>query len=89
MEIKINGKLENIDRSINLSELILQKQLHLDKIVIEHNSEIRDHCHISTGAIINGGVIVGERSFIGSSAVTKQYSNIPSGTFIKANSIYS
>ena len=33
---------------------------------------VGDHCHIATGAILNGGVVVGSGSFIGSGVVTKQ-----------------
>lgn len=57
------------------------------KVLIEHDAIIGDHCHIATGAIINGGVQVGSESFIGSGAVSKQFSIIPFGSFIKANSI--
>tara|TARA_B100002003_G_scaffold223380_1_gene227845 strand:- start:20 stop:370 length:351 start_codon:yes stop_codon:yes gene_type:complete len=42
----------------------------------EYKDEIEvilgDHCHIATGAIVNGEVTVGSESFIGSGAVTKQ-----------------
>ncbi len=57
------------------------------KALIEHDAEVEDHCHISTGAIINGGVKVKECSFIGSNTTTKQYTVIPSNSFIKAGSI--
>ena len=57
------------------------------KALIEHDSEIEDHCHIATGAVINGGVKVGECSFIGSNTTTKQSITIPRNSFIKAGSI--
>jgi acetyltransferase-like isoleucine patch superfamily enzyme len=57
------------------------------KSLIEHDAVVGDFCHIATGAIINGGVEVGSESFIGSGSVSKQYSVIPYGSFIKANSI--
>lgn len=57
------------------------------KALIEHDAVIGDHCHIATGAIINGGVEIGAESFIGSGAVSKQFSTVPFGSFIKANSI--
>jgi sugar O-acyltransferase (sialic acid O-acetyltransferase NeuD family) len=55
--------------------------------LIEHDAIIEDHCHISTASVINGGVNVGERTFYGSGAISKQYISIPSDSFIKANSI--
>jgi len=58
------------------------------KAIIEHDVTVMNNCHISTGAILNGGVYVGENTFFGSSAVSKEYSVIPSNSFIKANSLY-
>jgi acetyltransferase-like isoleucine patch superfamily enzyme len=54
--------------------------------LIEHDASIGDHCHISTGAIVNGGVKIGKCSFYGSSAVSKEYIELPENSFIKANS---
>ena len=34
---------------------------------IEHDAEIGDQCHISTGAMINGECKIGERVFVGES----------------------
>ena len=58
------------------------------KALVEHDAVIEDHCHISTGAIINGGAIIGSGSFFGSGAVAKEYTSVPSNSFIKANSLY-
>lgn len=55
--------------------------------LIEHDANIGKHCHISTGSIVNGGVKIGECSFYGSGAVSKEYIELPAGSFIKANSI--
>jgi sugar O-acyltransferase (sialic acid O-acetyltransferase NeuD family) len=57
------------------------------KSLIEHDAIIEDFCHIATGAIVNGGTRVGKESFLGSASVCKQGSNIPEGSFIKANSL--
>jgi acetyltransferase-like isoleucine patch superfamily enzyme len=43
---------------------------------VEHDAIIEDHCHISTGAIVNGGVKIGSGSFFGSNAVCKEYIEI-------------
>ncbi len=56
--------------------------------LVEHDAVVGSHAHISTGAIINGGVKVGTCSFVGSRAVTKQYAEIPPGSFIKAGSLF-
>lgn len=48
---------------------------------------IGDHSHISTGAIVNGGVKVGEGTFWGSGAVSKKYTRVSSRNFIHANSL--
>ena len=57
------------------------------KALVEHDAIIEDHCHISTGAVVNGGVKIGRGSFFGSGAVSKEYTSIPSNSFIKANSL--
>ena len=57
------------------------------KALIEHDANVGNHCHISTGSIVNGGVKIGDCSFYGSGAVSKEYIDIPAGSFIKANSI--
>jgi sugar O-acyltransferase (sialic acid O-acetyltransferase NeuD family) len=36
------------------------------KALVEHDATIEDHCHIATGAIINGGVKIGAGTFVGS-----------------------
>lgn len=57
------------------------------KALIEHDALIESHCHISTASIVNGGARIGKGTFFGSSAVSKEYVNIPEYSFIKANSI--
>jgi acetyltransferase-like isoleucine patch superfamily enzyme len=46
--------------------------------------QIGDHCHISTGALVNGGVRVGSGSFIGSGAVIREGLEFPDRTVIGA-----
>jgi sugar O-acyltransferase (sialic acid O-acetyltransferase NeuD family) len=68
--------------------------------VIEHGTQVGDHCHISTGARINGDVVVGNGCFIGSGAVIKHgifigdhalieagqvvLADVPSGTWLRS-----
>lgn len=40
MKIKINGKHEEIGKKLNLAELILEKRLCAEHIVVEHNLRI-------------------------------------------------
>jgi sulfur carrier protein len=40
MVIKINGKIEKVEKALDLSELILEKGLSADRIVVEHNFRI-------------------------------------------------
>jgi sugar O-acyltransferase (sialic acid O-acetyltransferase NeuD family) len=42
------------------------------KTLIEHDVNIRNHCHIATNAVINGGCMVGEGSFFGSTAMARE-----------------
>ncbi len=54
---------------------------------IEHDAVIEDHCHISTGAIVNGGVKIGKGSFLGSNAVCKEYIEIGEHALIGCGAI--
>jgi len=55
------------------------------KALVEHDAIVEKHCHIATGAIVNGGVNIGAGSFFGSAAVSKPYISIAPRSFIKAN----
>ena len=55
--------------------------------MVEHDSKIGNHCHISTSAVINGGVVIGSGSFIGSGAVTKENIEIDDNFFGKAGTL--
>ena len=52
--------------------------------LIEHDVSIGDFCHISTGALVNGGVTIGAGSFIGSGAVLREGLNLLLNTVISA-----
>ena len=52
------------------------------KALIEHDCIVEDNCHISTAAVLNGGVVVKENTFFGSNSTTKQH--IECEGFIKA-----
>ena len=46
---------------------------------------IYDHCHVSTGAILNGKVSLGRGSFVGSGSIIKQDIEIGNDCVIGAN----
>ena len=54
---------------------------------MEHDSIIEDFCHISTGAIVNGGVRIGRGSLIGSGAVIREGVTIGSESIVGAGVI--
>ncbi|WP_198012177.1 hypothetical protein [Desulfosarcina sp. BuS5] len=39
---------------------------------MEHDARIDNHCHISTGAIVNGGVKIGSGTFFGNNSMTRE-----------------
>jgi len=55
------------------------------KALVEHDSTVEDYCHVSTAAVINGGVTVKENTFFGSNATSKEYVEI--SKFVKAGSL--
>ena len=54
-------------------------------ILIEHDSIIGNNCHISTAAVVNGGVKIKDGTFYGSNATSKEYIEVEG--FIKAGSL--
>ena len=58
-----------------------------NKVLVEHDANIGDNCHISTGAIINGNVNVGFQSFVGSGVVTKQSISIGNNCIVGAGTV--
>ena len=52
--------------------------------LIEHDVMVADHCHVATGARVNGNVTIGEGCFIGSGAVLKNGISIGAGSVIGA-----
>jgi len=71
--------------SINAGATIKNNSIINSKALIEHDATIGNHVHISTGAIVNGGTVVKDHCFLGSQAVTKEYTEIEG--FIKAGSV--
>lgn len=59
------------------------------KSLLEHGVKTADFVHVSTGAVVNGDVQVGEGSFIGSNAVVRQSLIVPSRTFVQAGKFFS
>jgi len=57
MNVKINGKLQSLDKKIKLSELIFEKNLDVNKIVIEYNSEIVEKKYLPDILIKEGDTI--------------------------------
>ena len=45
---------------------------------------IGDNCHISTGAVVNGGAIIQNNSFVGSGATIKQNIKIGKACLVNA-----
>ena len=52
------------------------------KLLIEHDATVEDHCHISTGTILNGDVSIGAGSFVGSGSVIKEGVSIGKGCVV-------
>lgn len=42
------------------------------KALVEHDCVIEDHCHVAVGAILCGGVRLGEGSFVGAGAIIRE-----------------
>lgn len=82
------GTIVMHDVLINTGAFIGDNCIINSKALIEHDCKVLSHCHISTAAVVNGGVTVGQETFFGSNASSKQGITINKGTFIKANSCF-
>lgn len=72
---------------VNAGTVIEQNCIINSRALIEHDCLIEKHTHVATGAIINGGVKVGEQSFIGSGSIIRQMLELPARSFVKASSL--
>lgn len=70
---------------VNASAAVGKNCIINTKALIEHDVVIEDYCHISTGAVINGGTVVKSNTFFGSNATSKEYIEVDG--FIKAGSV--
>lgn len=72
---------------INANASIGNNTIINNKALVEHDSTIRDNCHISTNATINGNCQIGNNSFIGSGAITKNGISITDNVIIGASAL--
>ncbi|MGD0281835.1 MAG: acetyltransferase [Dissulfurispiraceae bacterium] len=79
--IIMNGALINAGVRIGKNSIINTAA------VIEHDSVIGDHCHISTCGVVNGGCRVGEGVFLGSNSVISNNLIIAAKSIIGAGSV--
>ncbi|MGZ3953312.1 MAG: acetyltransferase [Flavisolibacter sp.] len=79
--IVFHGAIVNTGAFIGRNTIINSKSL------IEHDTRIGDHVHVSTGAIINGGCSVGLETFIGSGTVVANNVHIGDNIIIGAGSV--
>lgn len=70
---------------INAGVKIAHNCIINSKALVEHDTVVGEHCHISTGVVLNGAVKVEANSFVGSGTITKQGAILAG--FIKAGSI--
>ncbi len=79
--IVMHGSIINADAHIGKNCIINNLSL------IEHDTNISDHSHISTGARINGNCTVGKNCFIGSGTIVNQEVNINPDIIISSGSL--
>ena len=77
------------DGNITAQSIIKENQIINTKELIWDDSKVVYHCHISTGAIINGGVTVGNGTFVGSNAVVRESVHIGENFLVYARSLFS
>jgi len=73
---------------VNAGAVIGDNSIVNSKAIVEHDVIVEEHCHISTGAILNGGTLVKSGTFFGSNAVSREYVETKPFDFIKAGSVF-
>ena len=54
---------------------------------VDHNSHLKNYCHISVGAHLAGNVVIGERTFVGAGSTVINNIKIHSDTIIGAGAV--
>lgn len=67
---------------VNAGAIVGSNCIINSRALIEHDARVEDHCHISTGSILNGNVSIGSGSFIGSGSVIKNGVTVGSNCFV-------
>ncbi|MCK5666459.1 MAG: NeuD/PglB/VioB family sugar acetyltransferase [Thiotrichaceae bacterium] len=70
---------------INAGAIIGANCIINSKALIEHDAVVGDHCHIATGGVVNGGVVIDEATFWGSCAVSLECTTVGSNSIIGCN----
>ncbi|MGZ4089315.1 MAG: acetyltransferase [Bacteroidia bacterium] len=79
--IVLHGAIINTGSFVGFNTIINSKSL------VDHDTRIGNHVHISTCAILNGGCSVGDESFIGSGTVIANNISIGDNVVIGAGSV--
>ena len=79
--VVFSGAIVNVDAKVGMACIINSGA------VIEHDCHLGGGVHASPNATLSGGSVVGDRSWIGASAVSKQLINIAADVIIGAGSV--
>ncbi|BFG70382.1 acetyltransferase [Sediminibacterium sp. KACHI17] len=82
-----SGTVIHHNAVINAGVIVGENSIINTGAVIEHDTQIGNNCHVSTGAYINGGVRMLDNTFIGSNATIIQNLFIGNNCLIAAGSV--
>ena len=72
---------------VNASAKVGKNVIINNFVNIEHDVEIGDQCHISTGTMVNGGCKIGKRVFVGSLSVLTNCISVGEDIIVGAGSV--
>jgi UDP-3-O-[3-hydroxymyristoyl] glucosamine N-acyltransferase len=52
--------------------------------LVEHDAQIGNNCHLATSSVVNGGVSIGDCTFLGSNSVCREFIRIGRNVVIGA-----
>lgn len=82
-----DGSIIMNDANVNAGSIVGKNVILNSGCLLEHDVIVEDHVHISTHAVLNGEVKIGEGSFIGSNSVLNQEVKIGKNIIIGSGAV--
>lgn len=80
--ILLSGSIVMHQALVNSAVFIGHNCIINSRALVEHDCVVEDHCHIAVGAVLCGGVRIGEGAFVGAGAIVRENVSIGPGCIV-------